>query len=127
MWRRLKLFILKKFYRLLIVKISFVDKANLAKYEKFKTFCILSLQSTRGTFTFIFKEDRRSRIRGFATPQTMLSSYFVELVPPEELDNYQNVFKDKVAVVIKINFDIINYEALAGLLLDLYIDTFSPQ
>lgn len=111
----------------MIVKITFVDKTQLAHYDKFKTFCTLSLQSNKGDFTFIFKEDRRSKVRENAIPQAMPCSYFVELVSPDELDNSYNIFKDKIAVVIKIKLTKVNYEALASVLLDLYIDTFSSE
>lgn len=127
MWGRFKLFILKNLYRLLIIKISFVDKHNLLYYDKFRTFCQLSVASNKGDFIFIFKEDRRRYVRERAVPKILSSSYFVELVSPTELDNGHNVFKDKVAVVIKIRIGVVNYEALAKLLLDLYIDTFSEH
>lgn len=127
MWRKLWLFILKKFYRLLIVKISFVEKLKLAKYEYFKTFCTLTVSSDKGDFTFVFKEDRRRKVRNRLMPKSIMSSYFVELVPPAQLVNPSNAFKDKIAVVIKIRINAINYEALAGLLLDLYIDTYNER
>ena len=128
MWRKLKIAALKWFYRLLIVKISFVDKNHLPSYDKFKVFCSMPLQTNRGQFTFVFKEDRRSRVRVNVVAPSLLSSYFVELICPETLVVDSNVFKDTVIVVVKIKTaKTINYEALAELLLDLYISRFTSR
>lgn len=127
MWRRIKQWLLKKLYRLLIVKVSFVQKTDLRYYEKFKVFCELPLHTNKGVFTFVFKEDRRKRPRVKVVPPSLLSSYFVELICPYGVDQ-DNVFTDKVIVVVKIRgVGELNYEALASVLLDLYIDNFSTD
>lgn len=124
MWRRFKQLIIKKLYRVLIIKVSFVQKQDLKHYEKFKVFCELPMHTNKGKFTFVFKEDRRKRPRVTVAVPSLLSSYFVELICPEGVDQ-DNVFTDKVVVVVKIRgwFEL-NYEALASVLLDLYIDKF---
>ncbi len=127
MWRRIKQWLLKKLYRLLIVKVSFVQKTDLRYYEKFKVFCELPLHTNKGVFTFVFKEDRRKRPRVKVVVPSLLSSYFVELICPYGVDR-GNVFTDKVIVVVKIRgAGELNYEALASVLLDLYIDNFSTD
>lgn len=125
---KLKIYFFKKLYKLLIIKTSFVDSPDLQTYKKFKIFCTLPLCTNKGIFTFIFKEDRRSRIRTKAVSPLVLSSYFVELKCPEGLMIDNNIFTDKVIVVVKIRtFMKLNYEALASLLLDLYIEKFTPK
>ena len=125
MWRRIKQCLLKKLYRLLIVKVSFVQKTDLKYYERFKVFCELPLHTNKGVFTFVFKEDRRKRARVKVVVPSLLSSYFVELICPYGVDQ-DNAFTDKVIVVVKIRgCSELNYEALASVLLDLYIDNFS--
>lgn len=127
MWRRIKQWLLKKLYRLLIVKVSFVQKTDLRHYEKFKVFCELPLHTNKGVFTFVFKEDRRKRPRVKVVALSLLSSYFVELICPYGVDQ-DNVFTDKVIVVVKIRgAGELNYEALASVLLDLYIDNFTTN
>lgn len=127
MWRRIKQWLLKKLYRLLIVKVSFVQKTDLRHYEKFKVFCELPLHTNKGVFTFVFKEDRCKRSRVKVVVPSLLSSYFVEFICPYGVDQ-DNVFTDKVIVVVKIRgAGELNYEALASVLLDLYIDNFTTN
>lgn len=125
MWRRFKQLIIKKLYRTLIIKVSFVQKQDFKHYEKFKVFCELPMHTNKGEFNFVFKEDRRKRPRVTVVMPSLLSTYFVELICPEGVDQ-DNVFTDKVIAVVKIRgwFEL-NYEALASVLLDLYIDTFT--
>ena len=125
MWRRIKQYLLKKIYRLLIVRVSFVHKSDLRYYERLKVFCQLPLYTNKGIFTFVFKEDRRKRPRVKVAAPSLLSSYFVELICPYGVDQ-DNVFTNKVIVVVKMRgYGELNYEALASVLLDLYIDNFS--
>lgn len=125
MLEQLKLYLLKKFYRLLIVKIDLVDKTKIARYDHYKTFSTLNIGSNKGLFTFVFKEDRRHTHDAIGADFIGLSSYFVELIPPEGVIDENDTFKDKIAVVVKLRISQINYKALASLLLDLYIDCFT--
>ena len=127
MWRRVHLYLLKQLYRRLIVKISMVEKKNLARYNSFRVFHELKLQTNRGVFTFIFKEDRRHQVRGGYGSRFILASYFVELLCPEPYHKTDNVFNDKIAVVVKVKLRGVNYEAIASLLFDLYVDHFSQR
>lgn len=125
MFEKLKIYALKKFYRFLIVKIDLVDKTKIQHYEHFKTFCSMTLGSNKGVFTFVFKEDRRHSHESDSLNFIGLSSYFVELIPPDGVVDNNDTFKGKVAVVVKLRVSSINYKALASLLLDLYIDCFT--
>lgn len=125
MLERLKLYLLKKFYRLLIVKIDLVDKTKIARYDQYKTFSTLKIGSNKGIFTFVFKEDRRHSHDPTGTDFIGLSSYFVELIHPDGVVDENDTFKNKIAVVVKLRISKINYQALASLLLDLYINHFT--
>lgn len=126
MLEKLKLYVLKVFYRFLIVKIDLVDKVTINHYDAYKTFSTLNINTNKGSFSFIFKEDRR-----FVQHQDQhnnfigLSSYFIELIPPEGVYDVNNTFKNKVVVMVKLRVNNVNYRALGNLLLDLYIDCFS--
>ena len=124
MWKWLKLYFLRKLYRILVVKVYTIDRSVLNSYVKFNTFCDLSFQTNLGEFHFSFKEDRRSKIRDAVHFKHMVCSYLVELNPPETFNNTTNPLFNKVIVVIMIHAKRVNYEALAKVLLDLYIDQF---
>lgn len=122
-----KLYFLKKLYRILVVKVYTLDRAILNTYVKFNTFCDLSFNTNLGEFQFSFKEDRRSQVRDAVHFKRMVSSYLVELTPPAELGNSDNPLFNKVIVVVMIHTRHVNYEALAKVLLDLYIDQFPAR
>lgn len=123
-WQHLKKLFLKKLYRLLVVKTHVIDKDKLYHYSRYPTFAHVKLQSNKGEFTFVFKEDRRKRVREKDLRSLSLTSYFVELEAPPVLADHTNPLHQKVIVVIKIGISTVNYEALGELLLDLYLDHF---
>ena len=63
----IKNYFLKKIYKCLIFRTIVIDKANVRHYEALKEFCRVDMNTDKGTFTFIFKEDRsvNSRILKF--------------------------------------------------------------
>jgi hypothetical protein len=124
MWKRLKLYLLKKLYRILVVKVYTIDRAVLNSYQKFHTFCDLSFQTNQGRFSFSFKEDRRSKIRDPVRFRRSVSSYLVELEGPDSLNDPLSPLLNKVIVVVMIHVKHVNCEVLANVLLDLYIDQF---
>lgn len=123
-WTYLKKLILKKVYRFLVVKTQVIDKTGLYHYQRYPTFATINLQSNKGVFTFVFKEDRRKRVRGKDLGSLRLTSYFVELEAPPSLAGINNPLQGKVIVVFKIGIHEVNYAALGELLLDLYVDCF---
>lgn len=126
MFRRLKSYLLRRLYSLLVIKLQPIDKSALRNYDKFRSFCTVTLFSTKGEFQFVFKEDRRKAIRNKKS-LFLLTSYFVELVSPEEFNLSTNILYNKVIMVITIRLGPVNYEAMGRLLLDLYIDSFSKK
>ena len=126
MFRRLKSYLLRRLYSLLVIKLQPVDKSVLKNYEKFRSFCTIRLFSTKGEFQFVFKEDRRKTVRNKKSV-FRLTSYFVELLSPEEFNLPTNALYNKVIMVVTIRLGPVNYEAMGRLLLDLYIDSFSKK
>lgn len=124
MWNCLWICILKKIYRILVVKVYTVDKAAMPSYHMFRTFCDLDFKTTQGVFSFSFKKDRRSEPRDSIKVQRSVSSYLVELTGPDPALTPTNPLYNKVIVVAMLHRRRINYEALARVLLDLYIDQF---
>lgn len=127
MWRWVKFFILKKLYRILVIKVQMLDKSVLPSYHKFRTFCDLSFETNQGRFSFSFKEDRRSVARDTGFLKHSAVSYLVELTGPPHTNVCDNPLHNKVIVVIMVNLRQIDYEVLARLLLDLYIDRFPKR
>ena len=127
MFKRLKFYLLMKLYRVLVVKVYTIDRAVMGSYPKFHTFCDLEFNTNQGLFSFSFKEDRRSSHHGTSRVSRTFSSYLVELEGPGELTIRDSPLHNKVIVVVMLYAGRINYEALARVLLDLYIDQFTPQ
>lgn len=118
----LKKIILKFLYKLFIFKVIVINRSNLSSYDKLKTFCEYELMSNMGPIKFIFKEDRRKKRRKFDN-LLFLNSFFIELKVPDEIIIKRQEINDKAVIVIKLIFFKINYEILAEVLLDIYIDT----
>lgn len=119
---RLTKVILKFLYKLLIFKVTVIDRSNFVSYDKLKTFCEYELMSNMGPMRFIFKEDRRRKRRKLDNI-LLLNSFLVELKVPDELVIKRQEINDKVIIVIKLILFKINYEILSEVLLDLYVDT----
>lgn len=127
MFNRLKLYFLQKLYRVLVFKVYTVDRKVMSHYQKYLTFCDLSFETNQGRFSFSFKEDRRANPRDAVALKRTLSSYLVELECPSLPEHVNCPLHEKVIVVVMIQTKRINYEALARVLLDLYIDQFPME
>jgi len=113
--------ILKVLYKLLILKVILIDRTNRNTNSTLKTFCEYELMSNMGPIRFIFKEDYRKkhhkRNRHF-----FLNSFLIELKIPDGVMAKREDVNNKVVVVIKLIVFRVNYEVLAEVLLDTYID-----
>lgn len=127
MWGRLKLYVLKKLYRVLVVKVYTIDRSALQDYDKFNTFCDLGFNTSQGRFNFSFKEDQRYSIHTASVVNHVVSSYLVELTGPAVEASVNSPLHNKVIVVIMAHLKHVSYEALARVLLDLYIDQFPKK
>lgn len=114
--------VIKYIYKLLIFKVILIDRTNFISYDKLNTFCEYELISNMGPVKFIFKEDRRKKRRRFDNI-FFITSFLIELKVPEELVIKRQEINDKVIIVIKLIIFKINYEILAEVLLDLYVDS----
>lgn len=126
MFKQIKLFLLQKLYRILVFKVYTVDRSVMPFYHKYFTFCDLPLRTNQGLFNFSFKEDRRSRSRDVVPMfNRRVITYLVELQVPDIYNHCDNPLHNKVIVVVMIHSRRVHYEALAKVLLDLYIDQFT--
>ena len=126
MFDRIKLFILKRLYKFLILRIELIDKSRLPKYELYKEFCTMYIDSNKGVFVFVFKRDRRNKDRvDYSNNLLKTTNYFVELLPPPGLKFKNDDLQNKVVMVVKLGISSISHKALASLMLDLYIDCFN--
>lgn len=121
MFRRIRKWIHKRIYSFLIYRTIVLDKASVLHYDKLATFCEIEIQSDKGPFKFLFKKDRRSRIRpNKQTPG--VTNYIIELQPPESLQEINNTVNTKLVIVVKIMLFKPDYTILTELLMDSYLD-----
>jgi len=119
--RKIKRAILKVLYKLLIFKVILIDRTNRKPQDTLKTFCEYEIMSNMGLIRFIFKEDYRKRRRKI-NDILFLNSFLVELKIPDEIVAKRDDVNNKAIVVIKLIIIKVNYEILAEVLLDTYID-----
>lgn len=119
---KIKNLLLKLFYRLLIFKVIIIDKISLTYHAKLTTFCELELTSNMGPIRILFKEDRRKRKRKF-DQIFMIKNYLIELKVPDTVTLKRHEINDKVIIVIKFMIFEVNYNILAEVLLDIYLNS----
>lgn len=120
MFNSIKNYFLKKIYKCLILKTIVIDKANVRHYEELKEFCKVDMNTDKGTFTFIFKEDRRVNSRNLKFPN--IANYIIELTVPEGLDEATATLRKKIVIVVKVMIHHVNYTLLTEVLTDTYLD-----
>lgn len=121
-------YILKFIYRLLIIRVVLLDKNLLDKkesffYNKLKKFAEYELYTNKGPIKFVFREDRRKSKRGIEH-LLFIQNFIVEIEPNEGIEVAQVELKEKIVIVTKLIVFRVNYEVLANVLLDIYINTF---
>ena len=105
----------RKLYSLLIYEILFANKTDLGFLSKLKKFAELKFTSNKGEFLFTFKEDRRHHME-------YIRRYIVEISVPEEADDTMRALDEKVAIIVTVMIVQIDYEILAEVLYDKYLD-----
>jgi hypothetical protein len=109
----------KKMYRglysLLVYEILFANKSRLGFLSKLKKFAELKVVTNKGDFLFTFKEDRRHRLEH-------IHSYIIEVSTPTTVNSAILVLDEKVAVMVTIMIGKIDYELLAEVLYEKYLD-----
>jgi hypothetical protein len=116
-------FILKFIYRLLIIRVALVDKKESAIYERLNKFAEYELNTNKGPIKFVFKEDRRKKPRGLDR-LLFIKNFIVEIEPSDNIEIKQPELKEKIVIVTKLIVFKINYEVLASVLLDTYVNAF---
>lgn len=116
----IKNYFLKKIYKCLIFRTIVIDKANVRHYEALKEFCRVDMNTDKGTFTFIFKEDRRVNSRITMFPH--ITNYIIELTVPEGLSEVTSTLRKKIVIVVKVMLHNVNYTLLTEVLADMYLD-----
>lgn len=104
----------------MIFKTIVIDKANVHHYEKLKEFCKVDMKTDKGTFTFIFKEDRRVNSRILKFPH--ITNYIIELTVPDGLNEVTTTLRKKIVIVVSVMFHHVNYTLLTEVLADMYLD-----
>lgn len=127
MFRRVWVNILSLVYRILIIRVQVLNKAEVKDYDQLKTFGEVQVQSNLGPFTFVFKEDRRNMSKNENGLFLQVSSYFAEMRCPDTISDQDNIFHQKVILVVKLRFAKLNYEALGKTLLDIYLKAFAQH
>lgn len=121
MFTIIKNYFLKKIYKALILKAALLDKGTSDRYERSKIVYALDISTSKGKFTFLFKEDRRKKNRSkFCLIRTRV--FLVELTMPEGLDSKDACIEDKVVIVVKVMLVKVDYEVFANILADIYLD-----
>ena len=112
---------MKRFYKLFVIRVSILDKADNVWINKLETFANINMHTDKGDFTFIFKSDRRDRRDGQSNP---IMTYIVELDLPNSITIKDPAITDSFVAVVKVVLFKPNPEILAQLLMDLYVDAF---
>lgn len=120
MFNAFKVFILKKFYRLLIFKTIVLDKKGASRYTKIDPFCSVEVNTDKGPFTFVFKEDKRKRRRD--NYFFNINNFIIELNVPNGIVSFNKVIENKIVIVIKVMLFKPDYNVLTQVLTDLYLD-----
>lgn len=119
---RITEYLLKKLYKFLIFKTIVLNKTSACAYRKMIPFCEVTIDTDKGSFTFVFKEDRRKKNRakfGFL----YLNNYVVELTVPEGIMSLNHVIENKVVIVVKVMLFKVDYKLFTEVLTDIYLDT----
>lgn len=117
----LKTAILKRIYKLLIIKVVIMDKVTSKWIDKLELFATITIHTDKGDFKFLFKRDRRLMSREENIP---IKTYIAELDVPQGVTLKDNSITDKFVSVIKVALFEINPDIMAQVLLDIYLKMF---
>ena len=127
MWKRFKLYLLTKLYRFLVVNVYTVDRDAFCMLHKYTPFCDFGFATNQGYFRFSFKTIDKHLINSVTPSGKTVYNYVVELEVPPGLDTKDSPLHNKLIVVLMIHTRKPNYEAIAKVLLDMYIKQFNPD
>lgn len=113
--------LLKRLYKFLIFKTIVLGKDSVSAYRRMEAFCSVDIDTDKGPFTFIFREDRRKRPR----PRLgifYLNNFIVELTVPDGILSINHIIENKLVMVVKIMMFKVDYKLLTEVLTDIYLD-----
>lgn len=114
-------YLLKRFYKFLIFKTIVLDKENVTAYKRMEAFCSVSIDTDRGPFTFLFREDRRKHRRS-KLGLIFLNNFVVELTVPDGIKSLNHIIENKLVMIVKVMLFKVNYKLLTEVLTDIYLD-----
>lgn len=114
-------YLLKKLYKFLIFKTIVLDKENVTAYKRMEAFCSVSIDTDKGPFTFLFREDRRKRRRA-GMGLIALNNFVVELTVPDGIKSLNHIIENKLVMIVKVMLFKVDYKLLTEVLTDIYLD-----
>lgn len=121
MYQAIREYLLKRLYKFMIFKTVVLNKDSACAYRKSIPFCEVSIDTDKGPFTFVFKEDRRKRTRRqFGI--FYINNFVVELTVPDGLMSFNHIIENKVVIIVKIMLFKVDYTLLTQVLTDAYLD-----
>lgn len=121
MFKKLCDFLEKRLYKFLIFKTIVLNKDSVIAYKRMEAFCSVSIDTDRGSFTFVFREDRRRAKRaklGFL----YINNFVVELTVPDGIISINHIIENKLVMIVKIMLFKVDYKLLTEVLTDIYLD-----
>jgi hypothetical protein len=121
MFKKIGEFFLKKLYKFLIYKTIVLSKESVIHYKKMDAFCTVSIDTDKGPFIFVFREDRRKQKRS-NLGLVYINNFVVELTVPDGIISVNHVIENKLVMVVKVMLFKVNYKLLTEVLTDIYLD-----
>lgn len=118
---RIKKAILGRIYKLLIFELFVLEK-NSVTYDKLKEFSRVEINTTHGKLLFIFKQDRRSKIR--KNSDIFYRTFLVSIKAPEGANENLKELENYFILILKMNLIPINYRILTDVLIDICIEKY---
>lgn len=100
---------------MLIYNILFVNKKKIGFFNNLTKFAELRINSNKGDFLFTFKEDRRK-------PPKYMNRFIVEVNVPVDTTDALQTLNDQLAIIINVALIRVDYDILAELLYEKYLD-----
>ena len=114
-------YFLKRLYKFLIFKTIVLNKDSVVAYKRMEAFCSVSIDTDRGPFTFVFREDRR-RSRRARLGFLYINNFVVELSVPDGIISINHIIENKLVMIVKIMLFKVDYKLLTEVLTDIYLD-----
>jgi hypothetical protein len=112
--------IVKWFYKKLIIKSIIIDRNHIRDKDRLKKFLELELNTNFGKLAVVFTEDRHTS--EFNGTFLNIMNFFVFIENIDNIDIKKKELIEKGVLIVKLYIFKINYEWLAEVLLEYYLD-----